>query len=182
MEQEQIFSLLRAYRPWNAEDARCRERFLRFVEQEPGCLCRSLAPLGHVTASAWIVDAGGERVLLTHHRKLEKWIQPGGHADGDPDLPGVALREAWEETGLRDLALLERVPFDLDIHEIPGYLGEAGHLHYDVRFLLRARGSELFRVSRESLDLAWVGLDEISRYTRERSVLRMAEKWRLIGA
>ena len=132
---------------------------------------------GHFTASAWLVGADGRRALLTHHRKLDRWLQPGGHADGDRDLARAALREAEEESGLRDL-VVEPGLFDLDRHWIPGRGGEPGHWHYDARFVVRATGSEDFVVGEESHDLAWRDIDAIAGDpSNDESLRRMARKW-----
>ena len=96
----------------------------------------------------------GDRVLLAHHRKLGRWLQPGGHSDGDPDTLAVALREAREESGL-DVRALDDAIFDIDVHRIPARGREPAHLHFDVRFLVQAE-HDRFRVSDESHALAWV--------------------------
>lgn len=132
---------------------------------------------GHYTASAWLVDALGERLLMTHHRKLDRWLQLGGHADGDRDLAAVALREAEEESGLVDLVVSPEI-FDLDRHWIPERSDVPGHWHYDVRYVVRATGSEDFAVSDESHALAWrsiAGLLEDP--ATDPSIARMARKW-----
>jgi 8-oxo-dGTP pyrophosphatase MutT (NUDIX family) len=137
---------------------------------------------GHFTASAWLVGADGRRALLTHHRKLGRWLQPGGHADGDRDLARAAWREAEEESGLRDLALEPGV-FDLDRHWIPERGAEPGHWHYDVRFVVRATGSEEFVVGDESHDLAWRDIEAIANDpSGDASLRRMAGKWLARGA
>lgn len=133
--------------------------------------------IGHFTGSAWLVSADGERVLLTHHRKLERWLQLGGHADGDADLARVALREAEEESGLRDL-VGETSVFDLDRHRIPARGHEPEHWHYDVRYVVRANGSEVFTVSAESHALAWRDITAIAADSAaDPSLRRMARKW-----
>lgn len=132
---------------------------------------------GHFTGSAWLVSADGRRVLLTHHRKLGRWLQLGGHADGDRDLARVALREAEEESGLRGL-VVERAIFDLDRHWIPERGAEAGHWHYDVRHVVRATIDEAFVVGEESLDLAWKDIAEIAADDEaDDSLRRMARRW-----
>lgn len=132
---------------------------------------------GHFTGSAWLVSADGERVLLTHHRKLGRWLQLGGHADGDAALARVALREAEEESGLVDLAV-DAAILDLDRHAIPARASEPEHWHYDVRFVVRATGSEDFALSEESLALAWKPVAEIAADpTADESLRRMASKW-----
>jgi 8-oxo-dGTP pyrophosphatase MutT (NUDIX family) len=133
---------------------------------------------GHFTASAWVVAADGARTLLTHHRKLGLWLQLGGHADGDTDLPRAALKEAEEESGLPDLRLEGRAIFDLDRHWIPGHKGVAAHWHYDVRYVVRAGADEAFVVSDESHDLAWRDIAALARDdAADASVRRMAQKW-----
>ncbi len=154
------------------------------MEQEPECFERS-HPFGHLTASAWVVNAAGDEVVLLHHKKLDRWLQPGGHADGDPDVLGVALREVAEETGLVDLSLAVEGIFDIDIHAIParprrfGTLAppEGTHFHFDVRYALRAGpGAELIP-NHESHAVRWIKLREVGHMSSSPSVLRMVEKW-----
>lgn len=151
--------------------------FMRFLSSDPAVFQRS-HPVGHFTGSAWLVSADGRRVLLTHHRKLGRWLQLGGHADGDEDLARVALREAEEESGLCDLVIADPEIFDIDRHWIPARNDEPGHWHYDVRFMVRATGSEEFAVSEESLELAWLGIEAIAGDNdADISLRRMAQKW-----
>lgn len=132
---------------------------------------------GHFTGSAWLVDADGQHVLLTHHRKLKRWLQLGGHADGDSDLAAVALREACEESGLTELSV-DPLIFDVDRHWIPARNDEPGHWHYDVRYVVHARAREAFVVSDESLDLAWISIRALADdESTDESLRRMARKW-----
>lgn len=132
---------------------------------------------GHFTASAWLVDRGGTRVLLTHHRKLGRWLQLGGHADGDRDLARVALREAQEESGLAGLEV-EPAIFDLDRHWIPQHKDVPGHWHYDVRYVVRAGEGEDFVVGDESHALAWRDIAGLAADAdADPSLRRMARKW-----
>ncbi len=132
---------------------------------------------GHFTASSWLVDRSETRVLLTHHRKLERWLQLGGHADGDRDLARVALREAEEESGLSGLRVDPEM-FDLDRHWIPERKDVPGHWHYDARYVVHAEGSEDYVVSEESHDLAWRTVESIMQdASSDESMLRMARKW-----
>lgn len=132
---------------------------------------------GHFTASAWLVSLDLQRVLLTHHRKLDRWLQLGGHADGDTHLPRVALREAGEESGLANLEGESEI-FDLDRHWIPDRAEVPGHWHYDVRYVVHATGGEDFVVSEESHALAWreiavIAMDPLV----DESMRRMALRW-----
>ena len=153
--------------------ARC---FLAFLDSAPDVFERR-HPAGHFTGSAWLVSADGERALLTHHRKLDRWLQLGGHADGDADLRAVALREAEEESGLAGLTVESEV-FDLDRHWIPARGAEPGHWHYDVRYVVRAGASEDFFVSEESLALAWWDVKRLATEAGiDASLQRMARRW-----
>lgn len=132
---------------------------------------------GHFTASCWLVDASRQRALLTHHRKLGMWLQPGGHADGQRDLRIAALKEAEEESGLAGLGI-EAPIFDLDRHLIPAHKGVPAHWHYDVRYVVRAGEDEAYTVSDESHDLAWRRVADLAVETGiDPSVQRMARKW-----
>lgn len=164
---------------WPAEAA-AAEGFITLARHAADAFLRERLA-GHFTASAWLVDAGGTRVLLTHHRKLDRWLQPGGHADGDRDLMRVALREAAEESGLAGLAV-EPAIFDLDRHRIPAHGEVAEHWHYDVRYVVRASADEAFVVGEESHALAWRAVVDIAGDAEaDPSLRRMAEKWLVRG-
>ena len=132
---------------------------------------------GHFTGSAWIVSPDRSMVLMTHHRKLNMWLQLGGHADGLDDLISVAIREAKEESGFDNFVLVNEKIFDLDIHEIPAISEGPIHLHYDVRFLLEADPKEnRIIVSDESHDVCWIPLDKVVKLNPENSMQRMVKK------
>jgi 8-oxo-dGTP pyrophosphatase MutT (NUDIX family) len=172
--QEQVSRLLQAFTA-APEVLEVRDQFLRFARDHVDCCERTLA-VGHFTGSAWLVSADGARVLLTHHRKLNRWLQLGGHADGDGDLSAVALREAEEESGLSGL-VMEGGIYDLDRHLIPARGDEPAHWHYDVRFVVRA-SDETFQVSEESHSLAWISIADIAAdVSADESMRRMALKW-----
>lgn len=158
------------------EESELVSRFTNFVKKEASCFERSLA-VGHITGSAWVVNADGSHVLLTHHRKLDRWLQLGGHADGDSNVLAVAFKEAEEESGLSGFEQVGAGIFDLDIHPIPERKGEPAHLHYDVRYVLRATGGTDYVVSDESHDLRWVEPSDIEDLTAEPSMMRMVRKW-----
>ena len=151
------------------------EATIRFVENHADCLLRSQLS-GHVTGSAWIVDASRTRTLLTHHRKLDKWLQLGGHADGDPNILAVALREAREESGLKEIKPAHAEIFDVDRHWIPERKAEPAHWHYDLRFMIVADPDEPLVVTNESKDLAWVAVAGVTKLNPEESMARMVRK------
>jgi 8-oxo-dGTP pyrophosphatase MutT (NUDIX family) len=147
-----------------------RRTMLAFLDEHPDALDRTCAD-GHLTGSALVVDPTDRRVLLMLHAKLGRWFQPGGHADGDATLPGVAWREATEETGLGGLRVA--VPaIDLDIHEVAPPHGP--HLHLDVRYLVLARPGDRPVGNHESLDLRWVAYDDLPDHDVDAGLLRLA--------
>ena len=150
------------------------KRFLELL-LHPDAFLRTHLP-GHITGSSFIVSDDFSKTLLVHHRNLNKWLQPGGHADGDRDVVAVALREAMEETGLTNLKLIAPSIYDLDIHRIPERKDFQAHDHYDVRFLFMGSISDLIQVSHESHDVKWIDLGEMEKYNKEESMLRLRKK------
>jgi 8-oxo-dGTP pyrophosphatase MutT (NUDIX family) len=148
-----------------------RQRMLRFAADHGDALLRSCVD-GHFTASAMIVDDSCARVLLLHHTKLERWLQPGGHVDGQGDLASAALREATEETGIVDLEVVGPA-IDLDIHTIPERGDEPEHEHLDVRFLVRAPDGAVLDANHEATDLRWFGFGEVAGLDVDPGLLRM---------
>lgn len=171
-----LVAALEAYRTRWPEEGACVGHFAQLAAEEGDPYLRERLA-GHFTASSWLVSRDGARTLLTHHRKLGLWLQPGGHADGDRDLARVALREAEEETGLSGLALEPSI-FDLDRHWIPEHKGVPAHWHYDARYVVRAGEDERYTVSEESHALAWRDISELAADPgTDASLRRMARKW-----
>jgi 8-oxo-dGTP pyrophosphatase MutT (NUDIX family) len=177
MHRKAILSLLRAHlsRAPDAHEAAMVADTIAFVEAHQECLLRSCES-GHLTGSAWIVSPDRTRTLLTHHHKLDKWLQLGGHADGEGDLLAAALREAREESGLATVRALSPEIFDVDRHWIPPRKSDPGHYHYDVRFLFEADPAEPLVMTSESKALAWVELERVSALNPEESMARMVRK------
>lgn len=179
--QAKLLDLLRQCRVNHTASDDVIDCFERFIAENSNCCERSLS-IGHLTGSAWLVSNDGERALLMHHRKLNRWLQPGGHADGSSDLAQVALREAHEETGLSELQVQAEI-FDLDRHVIPARGNEPEHFHYDVRFVVQACGSVEFVQNEESLALAWFDIKKLAIDSElDESIRRMAQKWLMRSA
>ena len=174
MHRVQLLERIEDYAERHPGEREVVERFRTFIRGNERCFERDCWA-GHITGSAWLVNEAGSHVLLTHHRKLGRWLQLGGHSDGEPDTLVAARREAEEESGLPVVVHDQRI-FDLDVHEIPARKGDPAHYHFDVRFVFVARGQQ-FLVSSESLDLAWVPVADLRTYSDEESVLRMGRKW-----
>jgi 8-oxo-dGTP pyrophosphatase MutT (NUDIX family) len=177
MHRTAVLNLLVAHaaRDLGAHEAAMTRATVEFVQNHTDCLLRSQLS-GHLTGSAWVIDRTRQLTLLTHHRKLDKWLQLGGHADGDPDLLAVALREAGEEAGITQLRPVSPAIFDLDRHWIPERKSEPAHWHYDLRFMIEADPAEPLVVTNESKDLAWVKVAEVTALNPEESMARMVRK------
>lgn len=176
MHRNQLITQLENYNPELEVEKEFRVRFLDFVRNHKDCFLRSQLS-GHVTGSAWIISPDQSKFLMTHHFKLDKWLQLGGHADGESDILKVALKEAHEESGLDNFKVISSEIFDIDIHTIPERKGVPEHLHYDVRFLLQADDNDELTINRESKNLAWLTFEELSDLCRGNgSILRMANK------
>lgn len=176
MHRQNLKQLLSEYAARYPEETDTTDRYLQFVSDHEDCFERSQL-LGHVTGSAWLLNQQGNCVLLTHHKKLDIWVQLGGHADGDTNPLSVAVREAQEESGIEDIGIVSDKLFDIDIHKIPQRKSEPEHYHYDARFLLQTNSTDAFAVSDESHALEWVEISQITKKTTEPSMMRMAHKY-----
>lgn len=185
MHRKPLLDLLARYRAAHPDESACADRIRALVEANADCFARDCWA-GHVTASAWILSPAGDRFLLTHHRKLDRWLQLGGHCDGESEVAAVALREAREESGLATLRFAfaddAPVPIDLDVHAIPPRGADPAHDHHDVRFLLVAAPGETTSLSDESHALEWFAMDELETVADDASVLRLGLKVRRLLA
>lgn len=184
MHRRLLLGLLERHLARFPEDRAVVEQVGDFVRGHPDCFLRSCRE-GHITGSAWILSADHRQALLTHHRKLGRWLQLGGHCDGENDPRQVALREAREESGLARFRFLPETidaqPLDLDVHPIPAHGDEPAHLHLDVRFLLVAEPGQELRASAESKELRWFARERLADQMDEESLLRLERRAREIA-
>lgn len=174
MRRNNIIELLQKYVAFEVE-IEYKKKMLKFIQSYENCFNRSLE-VGHMTASAWLVNESNSKALLMHHAKLGQWFQLGGHCDGNSDLLAVALKEAREESGITQIHSISEDIFDIDIHLIPKNKKEPAHYHYDVRFLLQSSNNETCISNRESKELRWIEREGILP-TSNPSVIRMFTKW-----
>jgi 8-oxo-dGTP pyrophosphatase MutT (NUDIX family) len=158
-----------------------RQQMVELLDSCPNCFRRDAFP-AHFTGSAFVVSADGTCGLLHHHRKLDRWLQFGGHCDGEEDVLAVAQREACEESGIHGLVVATARPFDLDIHEIPAFGDEPAHLHYDVRYILVAPEDAEIRTSSESKELRWFRSEEMKHWKLDPGLRRLIAKWQALGS
>lgn len=184
MHRRHLMKLLARYlRAW-PDEHEVVARFDAFVAGHDDCLLRTCVP-GHITTSAWILSPDDDAALLTHHKKLGRWLQLGGHVDGEAVIEAACLREAQEESGMQSFTFLrwagaELVPLDLDVHVIPARKNEPRHEHFDLRFLLQAAPAQELVISEESNELGWASLTRLADFTDEESVLRLHRKAQLV--
>lgn len=175
---ERLRAELHAYDAADPAEERHRLAMVNLLTASEAFSRDHFAP-GHFTASCYIVDGEG-RLLLHHHRRLDRWLQMGGHVEPDEVPDAAALREGREESGLRDLTLAARGIFDLDIHAIPAARGEPGHDHFDVRYLARTVSPDSITMDgTESNELAWVTIDravELMPHPESHRVFRKIER------
>lgn len=164
--------ILTAYEAVGESQTRMRARIVDWIDKHPLDAHLRSCLEGHLTASAVLMDATRTRVLLTLHRKLGKWLQLGGHCDGDANLAGVAWRETLEESGIQPAAI-SAAPIDVDVHRIPARPGEPEHDHLDTRYLVVAPKSAEVVISSESIDLRWFTRSEAEGLELDSSVLRL---------
>jgi 8-oxo-dGTP pyrophosphatase MutT (NUDIX family) len=165
---------LRGYVTYDPEEEKFRLQFLSLLGEATSFQRTHFYP-GHFTASAWVLNVEKSKTLLLHHAKLNRWLQPGGHADGDTDVRAVALRELSEETGLQPVFVSEHF-IDLDVHAIPARKSDPAHDHFDFRFLMIADEFQPIRQNHESTELRWIPLEALERFNADASMLRLRAK------
>ena len=176
---EQLLDEIRRYAPADALESLHREQMLNLLTLSHTPFSRDHFDPGHVTASCFIVDRDGDALLLHRHRRLGRWLQMGGHVEGEESPVAAALREGAEESGLRDLALVFEEIFDLDVHGIPAAKGEPDHRHYAVRYVaVTATPGAIAIDVEESEELAWVPLDRAEELMNEEASSRVIRKIR----
>jgi 8-oxo-dGTP pyrophosphatase MutT (NUDIX family) len=179
----ELAASLEGLRPADGEEEEDRTEILAFIDAHENPFDRRIAD-GHLTGAAIVVSNDGGRVLLLHHLKLSRWLQPGGHAEpGERHGEEVALREAREETGIEGLTLHPRAPrpLDVDVHDIPARGDEPAHQHLDLRYLVVAPAdATLAPAAGESERIRWFDWDELSDLGLDHGLVRALEKARVM--
>lgn len=177
MHRQRLLELLADYHTPFMEEAAMVARTRRFIEQHEECFGRALLP-GHVSGSAWVLNKARSHVLMMHHRKLDMWLQPGGHADNDPDMVRVVLNEVHEESGvpLENIHLVADEIFDVDVHTVYASAHDVRHEHYDVRLLVEIDDGVHVPGNDESHDIGWIPLAEVLHFNNARSFHRLVKK------
>ena len=168
------YKMLERYEPLYPEEFISKEKMLEFLIACDDCFLRSCR-VGHFTSSAFLLNKNMTHVCLMHHTKLDKWMQLGGHCDGDYDILNVAIKEAQEESGIKNIKPIKEEIFDIDVHLIPPNINDEAHYHFDIRFLLHAYDDDTLIKNHESQELRWVKSNDKDV---PENVFRMFKKWR----
>ena len=178
---ERIRYALDAHQPSDAKE----EQDVQLIQScltEPGPWLGDANRLAHLTGSAFVMDPLN-RVLFTFHRKLERWLQLGGHSERyERCLSQTALREAREESGLNDLCSHPSFTpslLDVDVHWIPAKGDKPAHQHLDFRYVFLTCMPERIIVSSESIKLKWFSIDEALGLDVDPALSRALKKLRL---
>lgn len=175
----ELLEELRQYRAVDAVEGQHQRDILDLLSYGAAPFARQAFVPGHITASCFVVDPVSKRLLLHHHRRLDRWLQMGGHVDPGERAREAALREGREESGLSDLEIFGGAVLDLDVHPIPAANAEPDHAHYDVRYVARTMRPDSIKIAgAESKDLAWVDLDRAVTMMGEEGSRRVIMKIR----
>ena len=174
MFRNSLLKQLMNYQAYDQKEEADRLGLIDFVKNDSACFER-LDGKCHITASAWIENDEGTAFVLLLHKKLNIWLHPGGHAEGDSNLYSVARKEALEETGLLDISPVSKGIFDIDSHVISCSKNKKPVLHYDIRFLFKCGSFERFNDCEERIDIRW--FTELPPNCSH--IQRLYEKWLL---
>lgn len=172
--------LITKYAPFNEQEQKDKEMILHCIDIFDDILTRE-NKIAHITSSAFIVNKNKDKVLMIHHNIYNSWSWTGGHADGDKDLLSVAIREAKEETGVKNVNSPTSEIFSLDILPVLGHTkrGEyvSAHLHLSIAYLVEACEDELLIVKEdENSGVKWVPIDEVDTYSNEPHMQKVYNK------
>lgn len=170
MNRQSLIAQLKQHQGADSKETKDLSLMIELLETRQRCFFRDSMP-HHFTGSALILSPARDRVLLNHHKSLNKWLCFGGHADGEEDLLNVAIREAEEESGTYDYTMIGDRFLDIDIHPIPANpnKGESEHFHCDIRYAFALNTDQSACMSEESFELRWCDFDEAISLVQDRS-------------
>lgn len=176
--REQVIKLLNDFRPSDDLELQDVERIKQLVVKHNNIFVRDCLE-AHLTGSALVLNPKTKKVLLHNHKKLNKWLQFGGHADGETDLSVVAMKEAEEESGLSNLEFYSTNPIDIEVQVIPEKKGVPEHLHLDFRYLIFTNEEKLPKPKdNESQDLKFMSFEEVNQVSEklDYALIRLIKK------
>ncbi len=172
---------IKKYKPYNIQEKKDKELILKCIESYDNILTRE-NPLVHITSSGYIVNKDFTKVLMVFHNIYNSWSWTGGHADGDCDLIKVAIKEAKEETGIKNIKPLSKDIFSLDVITVEGHIkkGEyvSSHLHLSICYLLQGDEKDLLKIKEdENSGVKWIPIKEVDKYSTEEKMIKIYNKF-----
>lgn len=163
------------YKPYNEQEEKDKKTILKYIDTFDDVLTRN-NEFGHFTASSWVVNKEKTKVLMIYHNIYKSWAWTGGHADGETDLLNVAIRELKEETGVKNVKILEDNIFSLEIICVNGHVKKekyvSSHVHLNLTYLLEVDEKEESRIKEdENSGVKWVNIEDIEKVSSEKWVV-----------
>ncbi|MDU4753062.1 MAG: NUDIX hydrolase [Clostridium butyricum] len=172
---------IRKYIPYNTQEEKDKELILKCINVYDNLLFRQ-NPIAHITSSGYIVNKDRTKVLMIHHNIYKTWAWTGGHADGDPDLIHVAIKEAIEETGVKHFHVVSEKILSLDVLTVDGHIKKghyvSSHLHLSLAYLLECNENDKLIVKEdENSGVMWIPINEIDKYSNEPYMINLYNKF-----
>lgn len=168
------------YKPYNEQETCDKEMMLEYINTFDDVLTRN-NKMCHFSSSSWIVNKDRTKVVMIYHNIYKSWAWTGGHCDGDEDVLHVALKEAEEETGLKNLKVLDDNIFSLEIITVDSHIKRGkfvpSHLHLNCTFLIEADENEPLRIKEdENSGVKWVDINDVTKLSNESKMIPIYEK------
>lgn len=172
--------MIRKYTPYNEQEEKDKKIIIQCINKFEDILTRENKIL-HITSSAFIVNKSKDKVLMVYHNIYNSWSWVGGHADGEKDLLAVAIKEAKEETGVKNIIPINSDIFSLEVLPVLGHVKReeyvSAHLHLSVSYLFEVDENEVLIIKPdENSGVKWISIDEVNTYSNEPHMQKIYEK------
>lgn len=168
------------YEPYNEQEEKDKQIMLKYIDMFNDVLTRN-NEFGHFTASSWVVNKQRTKVLMLYHNIYKSWTLSGGHADGETDLLGTAIRELKEETGVKNIKILSEGIYSLEAAPVEGHTKRGkyvpSHVHLNLTYLLEVDENEETTIKEdENSGIKWVNIEEVENISTEKYMIEWVYK------